>query len=120
MRGLLEQLDERGKYQSGTGSGSAGRRCGGPTRPRAAEPPGLRRPVCEQLEVELSERINRAIFDGDAAVNIDQLLGSSAVTTHNWPGQCTPLAAALNSRLAAPLGWHTPRTVTGSETLQQQ
>lgn len=80
------------------------------------------RPVCERLAVQVAETINVAILDGNEAVNIDQVFGPSALTTHNWVGQRTPLHATssgkvllaylpedtLKARLAAP--WSaTPR-----------
>jgi DNA-binding IclR family transcriptional regulator len=90
--------------------------------------------ICERLAAEVSETINLAILDGDAAVNIDQVLGPSAVTTHNWVGQRTPLhatssgkvmlahlgEAALAERLAAGLEAFTPRTFTDPGRLVAQ
>jgi IclR family acetate operon transcriptional repressor len=78
--------------------------------------------------------INLAILDRGAAINIDQVLGPSAITTHNWLGRHTQLHATssgkvllahlpeseLASRLAAPLERYTPRTVTDPETLRAQ
>ncbi|MEU6251429.1 IclR family transcriptional regulator [Streptomyces sp. NPDC047043] len=129
MRGLVEQMEERGKYRLGLGlvrlAGAAAVRL---------DLSQQSRPVCERLAAELAETINLAILDGDAAVNVDQVLGPSVITTHNWVGRRTPLHAtssgkvllahlpevALNSRLAGPLERYTPRTVTDPEVLRQQ
>lgn len=129
MRGLVEQSGERGKYRLGLGL----IRLAGAATVRM-DLSQQSRPVCERLAVEVAETINLAILDGDAAVNIDQVFGPSALTTHNWIGQRTALHATssgkvllahlpgevLKSRLAAPLERFTPRTVTDSDTLLGQ
>jgi IclR family acetate operon transcriptional repressor len=129
LRGLLDQAGERGKYRLGLGL------------VRLASAATVRldlsqqsRLVCERLAAEVSETINLAILDGDAAVNIDQVLGPSAVTTHNWVGQRTPLhatssgkvmlahlpEAALGERLGTGLTRFTPRTFTDPVRLREQ
>ncbi len=129
IRGLVEQAGERGKYRLGLGlvrlAGAATARL---------DLSQQSRPVCERLAVDVAETVNVAILDDDAAVNIDQVLGPSAVTTHNWVGQRTALhatssgkvllahlpAAALERRLAEPLTAYTRRTITAPETLRRQ
>ncbi|MPY38821.1 IclR family transcriptional regulator [Streptomyces phyllanthi] len=129
LRGLIEQTDERGRYRLGLGlvrlaSAAA-------VRPDLSQ---QSRPVCEQLASQVAETINLAVLDEDAAVNIDQVLGPSTITTHNWLGRRTPLHATssgkvllahlpesvLESRLATPLESHTPRTVTQPDVLRAQ
>ncbi|MFF8848165.1 IclR family transcriptional regulator [Streptomyces sp. NPDC015127] len=129
LRGLIEQTDERGKYRLGLGL----IRLAGAATVRL-DLSQQSRPVCEQLAAQVAETINLAVLDGDAAIDIDQVLGPSAITTHNWLGRRTPLHAtssgkillahlsetALDSRLAAPLERCTPRTVTDPGALRAQ
>ncbi|MFE5581245.1 IclR family transcriptional regulator [Kitasatospora sp. NPDC056531] len=129
LRGLVEQPGERGKYRLGLGLV----RLAGAATVRL-DLSQQSRPICERLAVEVAETINLAILDVDAAVNIDQVLGPSAITTHNWVGQRTPLhatssgkvllahlpEAALEKRLAEPLERYTPLTVTDPEELRKQ
>jgi IclR family acetate operon transcriptional repressor len=130
LRGLVEQTGDRGKYRLGMGlvrlAGAATMRMDLSLQSR---------PVCEQLAAEVAETINIAILDADEAVNIDQVIGPSAISSHNWVGQRTPLhatssgkvllahlpAAALETRLnGAPLKRYTERTVTGAGELREQ
>ncbi|MEZ0093568.1 IclR family acetate operon transcriptional repressor [Streptacidiphilus sp. EB129] len=129
MRGLVEQPGERGKYRLGLGLV----RLAGAATVRM-DLSQQSRPVCERLAVEVAETINVAILDDDEAVNIDQVFGPSALTTHNWVGQRTPLHATssgkvllahlpaelLKKRLATPLERYTPRTVTDPDVLSAQ
>ncbi|SEM71939.1 IclR family transcriptional regulator [Streptacidiphilus jiangxiensis] len=129
LRGLVEQPGERGKYRLGLGLV----RLAGAATVRL-DLSQQSRPVCERLAIEVAETINVAILDVDAAVNIEQVLGPSAITTHNWVGQRTPLHAtssgkvllaylpepALTARLAAPLERFTPQTVTDAARLRRQ
>jgi DNA-binding IclR family transcriptional regulator len=129
LRGLVEQSGERGKYRLGLGLV----RLAGAAIVRM-DLTQQSRPVCERLAAEVAETINLAILDADAAVNIDQVLGPSAITTHNWVGQRTPLhatssgkvllahlsAAAIDARLAAPLPRYTPGTITDGKALRRE
>ncbi|WP_051943070.1 IclR family transcriptional regulator [Streptacidiphilus rugosus] len=129
LRGLLEQSGERGKYRLGLGLV----RLAGAATVRL-DLSQQSRPVCERLAAELGETINVAVLDRDAAVNIDQVLGPSALTTHNWVGQRTPLHATssgkvllahlapalLDEALAAPLARYTDRTLTDPAALRAQ
>jgi IclR family transcriptional regulator, acetate operon repressor len=129
LRGLVEQPGERGKYRLGLGLV----RLAGAATVRM-DLTQQSRPVSESLAADVAETINLAILDSDAAVNIDQVLGPSAITTHNWVGQRTPLHAtssgkvllaylpgpALDARLAAGLERFTPRTVTDAEVLRAE
>ncbi|MFF9093963.1 IclR family transcriptional regulator [Streptomyces sp. NPDC014776] len=129
LRGLIEQTEERGKFRLGLGlvrlAGAATVRLGLAQQSR---------PVCERLAARVAETINVAILDRDTAINIDQVLGPSAITTHNWLGRRTPLHATSSGkillahlpeaererRLAAPLRRYTPRTLTDPHLLRAQ
>jgi IclR family acetate operon transcriptional repressor len=129
LRGLVEQPGERGKYRLGLGL----IRLAGAATVRM-DLSQQSRPVCERLAVEVAETINVAILDHDEAVNIDQVYGPSALTTHNWVGQRTPLHATSSGkvllahlpaevqkkRLAAPLERYTAGTVTDPGVLLDQ
>jgi IclR family acetate operon transcriptional repressor len=129
LRGLIEQSEERGKYRLGLGlvrlAGAASVRL---------DLSRQSRPICEQLAARVAETINLAILDGDAAINVDQVLGPSAITTHNWLGRRTPPHATSSGKvllahlpeperekqLAAPLERYTPHTVTDPRSLRAQ
>jgi IclR family acetate operon transcriptional repressor len=129
VRGLIEQTEDRGKYRLGLGL----IRLAGAATVRLDLSQQSRR-VCEQLADQVAETINLAILDRNATINIDQVLGPSAITTHNWLGRRTPLHATssgkillarlpepgLASRLAGPLESYTPHTVTDPGTLRAQ
>ena len=56
----------------------------------------------EQLAARVPETINVAILDRDAAINIDQVMGPSAITTHNRLGRRTPLHATSSGKVLLP------------------
>lgn len=128
-RGLVEQLEERGRYQLGFGI----IRLAGATTARL-DLVRESRPVCERLAAELGETVNVAILDADAAVNVDQVRGPAAVTSYNWVGQRTPLHATSSGKvllahqpaarqaqlLDAPLERFTPNTLTDPARLRAQ
>ncbi|MET8565979.1 IclR family transcriptional regulator [Streptomyces flaveolus] len=129
LRGLITQTEERGKYRLGLGL----IRLAGAVRVRL-DLSQQSRPVCEELAAEIAETINLAVLDRDTVINIDQVIGPSAITTHNWLGRRTPLHAtssgkvllahlpepALDDRLAVPLERYTRHTVTDPGTLRTQ
>ena len=57
------------------------------------------RPVCERLAAELGETINVAVLQEGWAVNVDQVLGPSTVSTHNWIGRLTPLHCTSSGKV---------------------
>jgi DNA-binding IclR family transcriptional regulator len=93
-RGFVEQLADRGKYRLGFGvvrlAGAA-----------AAQLDIARegRPICEALAADLEETVNIAILDSDRAVNVSQVRGPAALSTHNWVGQSTPLHATSSGKV---------------------
>ncbi|SNS70038.1 transcriptional regulator, IclR family [Geodermatophilus pulveris] len=127
-RGFVEQLADRGKYRLGFGvvrlAGAA-----------AAQLDIARegRPISEALAADLEETVNIAILDGDRAVNVSQVRGPAALSTHNWVGQGTPLHATSSGKVLLAhaadavrkdvLGRDLPRytfaTITDPELLRQ-
>jgi DNA-binding IclR family transcriptional regulator len=93
-RELVEQAQERGKYRLGFGI----------LRLASAVPGRLdvtrqARPVCEQLAAQLGETVNIAVRRSHFVVNLDQARGPSAVGTHNWVGELTPLHATSSGKI---------------------
>jgi IclR family transcriptional regulator, acetate operon repressor len=85
-RGLVEQHASRGQYQLGHGVVQLA--AGATSRYDISL---VSRPICEELAEDIGETVNIAIHDGRQVINIDQVIGSSSVTTVNWVGQRTPL-----------------------------
>ena len=128
-RGLVEQIEERGRYRLGVG---ILRLAGATTAQRWDAVYAARldlvqeaRPVCRRLAAETGETVNVVILSGGAALYIDQIAGPSTLSSYNWVGQHIPLHATSNgkvllSELAAPelsailgdLTAYTPSTVT--------
>ncbi|MFC0551003.1 IclR family transcriptional regulator [Planotetraspora thailandica] len=93
-RGLVEQAEDRGKYRLSFGivrlaGGVAGR----------LDLTQQSRLVCRRLAEEIGETVNLAVVRSHYAVNLDQVRGPSAVTTHNWVGQLTPLHATSSGKV---------------------
>lgn len=93
-RGLVQQADERGKYQLGFGI----------LRLAAAIPGRLSlvqeaRPVLQALAGEFGETANLAVLRSHVAVNVDQAMGPSAVATHDWIGNLTPVHATASGKI---------------------
>ena len=100
-RELVEQTQDRGKYRLGFGI----------LRLASAVPGQLdvthqSRAICEQLAAELGETVNIAVRRSHFVVNIDQVRGPSAVATHNWVGELTPLHATSSGKVL--LAYMTP------------
>jgi|SRR4051812_13031574 DNA-binding IclR family transcriptional regulator len=126
-RGFVEQLADRGKYRLGFG---VVRLAGAAAAQLDIAQEG--RPICEALAADLEETVNIAILDSDRAVNVSQVRGPAALSTHNWVGQGTPLHATSSGKvllahapeairkgvLSRELPRFTPRTITDPEALQ--
>lgn len=129
-RGFVEQLTDRGKYRLGYG---VARLAGALTMQRDLGTES--RSVCESLAGEVRETVNLAVLD-DAGrdVNITEVRGPAALSSHNWVGQSTHphatssgkvmLAWAPDVDLPALLGEELPRftdrTITGYAELEQE
>ncbi len=127
-RGFVEQLADRGKYRLGFGvvrlAGAAAARLDIAQQGRG---------ICEALAADLEETVNIAILDSDRAVNVSQVRGPAALSTHNWVGQGTPLHATSSGKvllahapeavrkaaLSRELQRFTPATITDPEELRQ-
>ncbi len=128
-RGLVEQVSERGRYRLGFGlvrlAGAAAARL---------DLVEQSRPVTRRLALEVGETVNIARLEGDAVVNLDQVMGGATVATQNWVGQRTPLHATSSGKvllaaappeertrlLARPLEVFTPATITDRAVLETE
>lgn len=93
-RGMVQPHVDRGKYQLGFGI----------LRLAAAIPGRLSlvqeaRPVLEMLAEEFGETANLAVLRSNYAVNVDQAMGPSAVATHDWIGNLTPVHATASGKI---------------------
>ncbi|WP_448623507.1 IclR family transcriptional regulator [Geodermatophilus sp. URMC 64] len=93
-RGFVEQLADRGKYRLGFG---VVRLAGAAAAQLDIAQQGRR--ICEALAADLEETVNIAILDSDRAVNVSQVRGPAALSTHNWVGQGTPLHATSSGKV---------------------
>jgi DNA-binding IclR family transcriptional regulator len=128
-RGFVEQLEDRGKYRLGFG---IVRLAGATTAQMDLAQEGRR--ACEELAADLGETVNVAIQDGNRVVNISQVRGTSAISSHNWVGQGTPLHATSSGKvllafapepvrtsvLAVRLERYTEATVTDPDRLERE
>lgn len=127
-RGFVEQLADRGKYRLGFG---VVRLAGAAAAQLDIAQEGRR--ICEALAADLEETVNIAILDSDRAVNVTQVRGPAALSTHNWVGQGTPLHATSSGKvllahapeavrkgaLSRELQRYTAATITDPEVLRQ-
>ncbi|HEY5822293.1 MAG TPA: IclR family transcriptional regulator [Propionibacteriaceae bacterium] len=93
-RGMVEQGASRGKYHVGVGV----LRLANAVSSRlsiAAEA----RPTLEALADALGETVNLAVRRGGWAVNIDQAMGPSPLTSYDWIGNLTPLHATASGKI---------------------
>jgi DNA-binding IclR family transcriptional regulator len=93
-RDLVQQNNERGKYQLGFGI----------LRLAASIPGRLSlvheaRPVLEALAAEFKETVNLAVLRSHFAVNVDQAMGPSTLATQDWIGSLTPLHATSSGKV---------------------
>lgn len=81
-RGLVEQTSHRGRYRLGYGVVQLAE---GITRKHDLTMTS--RLVCTALADEVGETVNVAVHEGRSVVTIDQVIGSSQVTSVNWVGR---------------------------------
>ncbi len=98
-RGFVEQLADRGKYRLGFG---IVRLAGALTVQRDLAHES--RKACESLAADVGETVDVAILDGDRVINISEVRGSAAVTSHNWVGQSTPPHATSSGKVLLAYG----------------
>jgi DNA-binding IclR family transcriptional regulator len=128
-RGFVEQLADRGKYRLGFGIV----RLAGATAAQMDLAQEGRR-TCEELAANLGETVNIAILDGNGVVNVSEVRGPAAISSHNWVGQRTPVHATSSGKvllafapeplrsslLQPPLERYTDATVTDTERLERE
>jgi DNA-binding IclR family transcriptional regulator len=128
-RGLVEQNANRGRYRLGYGVVQL---AAGVTRKYDLSL--VSRPVCQDLAELVGETVNVAVSEGGDVVSIEQVIGSSTVTTVNWVGQRTPMHATsagkvflahmapqkLKDVLAKGLPRYTDHTIVDSSVLMRQ
>ena len=129
-RELVEQAHERGKYRLGFGLLRLANAVSG-----RLDVTQQGREICERLAAEVGETVNIAVLRSHYAVNVDQARGPSAVGTHNWVGELTPLHATSSGKVllafmptdarrelleAAGLTRFTEHTVTSIEALERE
>ena len=113
-KGLVEQLADRGKYRLGFG---IVRLAGAATAQLDLAQEGRR--TCEELAAVLGETVNIAIMDGERAVNISQVRGPAAISSHNWVGRGTPLHATSSGKVLLAFAPDSVRKVALSRDLQR-
>jgi len=129
-RELVEQAFERGKYRLGFGILRLANAVSG-----RLDVTRQGREICERLALEVGETVNIAVLRSEYAVNVDQARGPSAISTHNWVGELTPLHATSSGKVllafmavdarrdllaAAGLPRFTEHTITSIERLEAQ
>jgi DNA-binding IclR family transcriptional regulator len=93
-RELVEQAFERGKYRLGFGILRLANAVSG-----RLDVTRQGREICERLALEVGETVNIAVLRSEYAVNVDQARGPSAIGTHNWVGELTPLHATSSGKV---------------------
>ncbi|MGB3485356.1 MAG: IclR family transcriptional regulator [Mycobacterium sp.] len=112
---LVEQVADRGKYRLGFGILRLANAM--PSRLDVTE---QGRDVCEELAVQLGDTVNIAVLQSHYVINIVEARGPSAIGTHNWVGQPTPLHATSSGKaLLAFTAAHTRRALLEAAGLQR-
>lgn len=128
-RGLVDQNANRGRYQLGYGVVQL---AAGATR--RLDLSVVSRVVCQELAETVGETVNIDIRDEDGIISIDQVIGSSAVTSVNWVGQRSPInstsagkvflafmpAEDRDRQLARRLERFTEHTITSAKAMTAQ
>jgi IclR family transcriptional regulator, acetate operon repressor len=90
--------------------------------------------TAERLAHEVGETVNVAVLDGDAVVNVDQIIPGPAAHSVDWTGRATPLHATSSGKvllswlpesdvakmLDGPLACYTPNTKTDAAELADE
>jgi DNA-binding IclR family transcriptional regulator len=126
---LVSQETTRGRYRLGVGI----LRLAGATVARL-DLVQESREICQSLATEVGETVNIAVPSGRDALYLDQVMGPSALSPHNWVGQRIPLHATSDGKvllaylfegqvaevLAWPLRRFTEHTITSRRRLEQE
>jgi IclR family transcriptional regulator, acetate operon repressor len=59
----------------------------------------LARPICEKLSESVEETVNLAVLEKHEVINIDQVIGSSAIVSMNWVGKRNPLSCTSTGKV---------------------
>ena len=91
------------------------------------------RPVCRRLAADTGETVNLAVLSGGAVLYVDQVSGTSTLSSYNWVGQHFPIHASSNgkvlvseldgtelTRMLGELVAYTPSTVTDRALLEDE
>ncbi|SRR6266568_773919 len=126
---LVAQDTARGRYRLGVGilrlAGATGARLDLVQESRE---------VCQALAREVGETINIAVLSGRDALYLDQVVGPSALSLHNWVGKRIPLHATSDGKvllaylfegrlaevLVRPLQRFTEHTITSMRRLERE
>jgi DNA-binding IclR family transcriptional regulator len=127
---LVEQAQERGKYRLGFGILRLANAVSG-----RLDVTQQGREICERLAQQFGETVNIAVLSSHYVVNVEQARGPSAVGTHNWVGELTPLHATSSGKIllafmssdarrevlqASSLTRFTEHTITSIDDLERQ
>ncbi|GAA4370929.1 IclR family transcriptional regulator [Paeniglutamicibacter cryotolerans] len=93
-RGMVQQNNNRGKYELGFGILKLAA-----SIPGRLSLVGQARPVLEALALEYKETVNLAVLREEYAVNVDQAMGPSTLATYDWLGSLTPLHATSSGKI---------------------
>lgn len=85
-RGLVEQAISRGRYRLSYGIVQLAEGAS-----RKHDLTVVSRTVCTALAEDVGETVNVVVHEGRMTVTIDQVIGSSSVTSVNWVGRRDPL-----------------------------
>lgn len=127
-RGLVEQVNGRGKYRLGPGV----LRLAGASTARL-DLVQESRSVTKSLAQLTGETVNVAVLSDGGALYVDQVAGSSALQPHNWVGQRIPLHATSNGKVllsglerdqvfreVPTLPVYTPNTISAEDALVRE
>ena len=92
--GLVEQTSSRGGYRLADG---VVRLAEGVTKRHDLTV--ISRAVCNALASDVGETVNVVVRQGHGVVSVDQVIGSSAITTVNWVGQRSPLHVTSSGKV---------------------
>lgn len=93
-REMVEQAQDRGKYRLGFGILRLASAVSG-----HLDVTQQGHAIAERLAVAVGETVNIAVLRSHYAVNVDQARGPSAVGTHDWVGELTPLHATSSGKV---------------------